>query len=431
MVVANMIGTGIFTSIGFQVMAPPFGIPDAFSILFIWFIGGVLAICGAMSYAEVSTTIRQSGGEYTFLSKIYHPIVGFTSGWVSMVVGFSAAVAALAIAAADYLNPLFLYLFDLESTGIIKPTAIGMILLVTVIQLSGTKYGGTFQNIITYFKVVLIAFFILIPFLFSESSQLSGVSFSPTDNSWNTIFSLPFAGCLVYVMFSYSGWNASSYIVGNLQNPRKDLPFSLITGTFVVMLIYVLLNFVFLYTCSMEELEGKTGIGNIVIGKILGKPWEQIFSGLFAISFMAGINAMFIAGPRVTEQIGRDYRLFSVFNKQNKNEVPIYAILLQTTISISIVLLMNFQTILQYIELTLSLFCLLTVIGVFVLRAKKMGTGETVKTWGYPVTPLLFILITVWMMAFFIINEPIRLLWTFLTILSGVGLYFAAKRFQK
>ena len=429
MVIANMIGTGIFTSIGFQVMNPPIGIPDPFAIMVIWFIGGVFALCGATAYAEVATTFKESGGEYTFLSKIYHPIVGFASGWVSIIVGFSAAIAALALASGDYLMPIMNELLG-SNLPIYTPkvVAILLIILVTLIQLKGVVTGGLFQNIITTIKLLFIVVLIITPFLFLADSGKSHVSFAPTDASWNTIFSLPFAGSLVYVMFAYSGWNSSSYIVGNMENPKKNLPFSLVVGTAIVTLVYLALTGVFMYVCTFDEMRGKVAIGNIVIGKVFGDQAALTFAGLFAIALVSGINAMFIAGPRVAQRMGEDYRIFSFLKGQNEKGAPVNAILLQTLISVCIVLLFDFRMILQYIELTLSIFCLLTVIGVFVIRARKLGDESSIKTWGYPFTPLLFIGVTLWMIYYFVQMEPMRLVWTLVTILIAVVIYLLSPK---
>jgi APA family basic amino acid/polyamine antiporter len=423
MVIANMIGTGIFISIGYQTI----DIPDPFAIMFIWFIGGIFALCGATAYAEVATTFRESGGEYTFLSKIYHPIVGFASGWVSIIVGFSAAIAALALASGDYLMPIITQVFGNDvSPYTPKIVAVSLIFVVTLIQLGGVVTGGLFQNIITTIKLLFIAVLIISPFFFLNKS--SGVSFAPTRHSWDTIFSLPFAGSLVFVMFAYSGWNSSSYIAGNMENPKKNLPFSLVTGTAIVTIIYLLLTGVFMYVCTLEELKEKTTIGNIVIGKVFNDKAALVFAGLFAIALVSGINAMFIAGPRVAQRMGHDYRIFSFLKGQSEKGAPVNAILLQTAISITIIMASNLKVILQYIEITLSIFCLLTVMGVFIIRYRKLGDDSTIKTWGYPFTPILFIGVTLWMIFYFAHLEPMRLFWTLVTILSAVVIYFLSPK---
>jgi APA family basic amino acid/polyamine antiporter len=355
--------------------------------------------------------------------------VGFASGWVSIIVGFSAAIAALALASGDYLMPIMNEMLGSNLPAYVpKVVAISLIMLVTLIQLGGVVTGGLFQNIITTIKLMFILVIIITPFFFLAESGKSHVSFSPTSSSWSTIFSLPFAGSLVYVMFAYSGWNSSSYIAGNMENPKKNLPFSLVTGTAIVTLVYLALTGVFMYVCTFDEMRGKVAIGNIVISKVFNEQAALIFAGLFAVALISGINAMFIAGPRVAQRMGEDYRIFSFLKGQNEKGAPVNAILLQTLISITIVLLFDFRMILQYIELTLSLFCLLTVVGVFVIRARKLGDESSIKTWGYPFTPLLFIGVTLWMILYFVQMEPMRLVWTGVTILSAVVIYFLSPK---
>ena len=430
MVIANMIGTGIFTSLGFQVLDS--GIPDPFAILVIWLLGGVISLCGATAYGEVATTVNRSGGEYTFLSELYHPVLGFTSGWISMIAGFSAAIAGLALATGEYFIPMLGIQHAVwMSIPITKVVATAVILLVVFVQLRGVRFGGMFQNYITYLKVGLIAVFLIMPFIFAGKYEPSGISFSPTGESWDTIFSLSFAGALVWVMFSYSGWNASSYIVGNLENPKRNLPFSLIVGTLIVTVIYFLLNFVFMYACTFEELAptdfARIDIGNVVASKIMGSKVALFFSGVFSIALISGVSAMFIAGPKVIQQIGKDYKAFRVLGTESKAGAPKYAVLTMCAISLILIYTSTFQQIIEYVGITLTMFSLLTVFGVFIIRMKGLGTESTVKTWGYPVTPILFIVLMVWMISFFVYNNPIILAWSLGSMVPGVIIYYATR----
>lgn len=431
MVIANMIGTGIFTSLGFQVLDS--GIPDPFAIMMIWLVGGVIALCGATVYGEVATTVNRSGGEYAFLSEIYHPLLGFISGWISMIIGFSAAIAALSIAAGEYFSPVL----GLEKDAfwnigglhfpIVKLIATLIIVLVVFVHVNGVKFGGVFQNYMTYLKLILIAAFLVIPFLFLGKYEASGISYAPDEDSWSTIFSLPFAGSLVWVMFAYSGWNASTYIVGNLENPRKNLPYSLIAGTLVVTLIYMLLNFVFMYVATFDELALQVDLGNVVAVKILGEKYGLIFSLVFSIALISGVSAMFIAGPRVVQEVGKDYSMFAKLGKQSASGAPKTALLLLMIISVSLVYLLNFQDLIEYIGVTLSIFSLLTVVSVFVLRYRKRLNENTVRSWGFPLTPLVFSAFTIWMIWYFVQIKPIVLVWFLLTILPAILLYFISK----
>ncbi len=429
MVIANMIGTGIFTSLGFQV-DPVYGIPDGFAILVIWILGGIIALCGATVYGEIATTINKSGGEYAFLTELYHPLLGFISGWVSILVGFSAAIAMLALAVGKYFLPLIgaeseaMYL-GVEVSNLI---AFAVICLVLLIQLQGVKVGGRVQNYMTAIKLGLILFFLLMPFIFGGNYEPSNNHFGPDGDSWNTILSLPFAGSLVFVLFAYSGWNASTYIVGSLENPRKNLPFSLIVGTLIVTVLYVLLNLVFLYVSNFEDLAGQLEIGNIVAYKVMGGKWGLVFTSILSLALISGVNAMFIAAPRVVQEIGKDYTLFERLGKESKNGAPKLALLVIFAIASIMVFTVPFNELLEFTGVTLGIFALLTVLGVFILRSRKKRSENTVKSFAYPLTPIIFAGFSLWMIYFFASMKPTVLLWLLILIAPAVLLYYSSGR---
>ena len=430
MVIANMVGTGIFTAIGYQVMNN--GIPDPFSILIIWVIGGLLSLCGAFSYSEVASCINRSGGEYSYLSDLYHPLVGFLSGWTSIIVGFSAAIAALGLAIGEYFLPLIgfdknytlnILYFDIS---IQKLVALGAIIIIAGIHVRGIKFGGIFQNYITFFKLILISLILVLPFLFSDYEH-SNISFLPTAETSKTILSSAFAGSLVWVMFSYSGWNASTYILRNLEKPKKTLPFSLIFGTIFVTIIYVLLNFIFMYVASFKELEGQIDVGNIVMQKVLGKNTALIISGVFSFALLSGLSAMMMAGPRVAEEIGKDFHLFKILAKQNRKGNPTIAIFFIASVSSFLVIFSSFKDMIEYIGIALTIFSFLTVSAVFVIRKKNITNQLGIRCWGYPFTPLLFQFLSLWMMYYFISEDPIKIVWCIITLIPAVLIYYISK----
>lgn len=433
MVIANMVGTGVFTSLGFQVLDYPDGIPNAFAILCLWFVGGIIALSGATVYAEIATTLGESGGEYVFLSRIYHRSLGFVSAWVSLVVGFGSAICLAAIAIGTYSAPLF----GIDTQAVVhvgaleihhyKLVSVIAVFLVTLIHLRGVKAGGAAQNVLTGIKVMLILVFLVAPF-FIPGFVPSSVDFSPSSESFDMIFSTPFAGALVFVMLAYSGWNASAYIAGNLENPKRNLPFSLLVGTGFVMLLYLLLNAVFMYSAEFTELKGKVEIGNEIAVKLFGSQWGMFFSGIFSLALFSTMSAMVIAGPRVYESIGKDYSIFNKLAHKGKGGTPVYAILLQSVLAIVLILFSSFAGMVEYISITLTIFSSLTVFGIFLLRKKYSPEQRQVKAFAFPLTPIVFLAASVWMLWFFIQRSPEALLYTGLTILSGFVLYFIAGR---
>src|SRR6476661_7741991 len=251
-VIANIIGTGIFTSLGFQLT----NIQSGFALLMLWVIGGIAALCGALCYGELAAAMPRSGGEYHFLSKIYHPALGFMAGFVSATVGFAAPVALAALAFGQYFNGVF-------GTGSPMSLSFVVVWIVTVFHVGNLRIGSAFQNVSTLVKLLLIGALIGAGFLIPSKQP---ISFLPAPGDKAAILSGAFAVALVYVMYSYSGWNASAYISSEIKRPEKNVPRSLLTGTGLVIVIYVLLNAIFLVATPTEELKGQLEVA-LVAGK--------------------------------------------------------------------------------------------------------------------------------------------------------------------
>ncbi len=418
LVIANMIGTGVFTSLGYQVGS----IPSGFVILVLWAVGGVVALSGAFTYAEISTTLQKSGGEYNYLGKIFHPALGFAGGWMSLLVGFAGAISAVALAIGEYSSMLL---------GISnKVVAVCAILLVTSIHLFGVKTGGRVQNLLTGMKLLLILFFCTAPFFVADELK-SGISFLPQPGDLELILSSSFAVSLVFVVYAYTGWNAVAYIAGNLENPSKNLPRSLILGTLTVTIVYLALNSMFLYSASFTELNGKNDIGNVVAFKLFGPQIGLAFSTLFSVALLSTLSAMTIAGPRVLEAMGDDYPRLKPFASKNKYDMPYIAILVQASWSIFLVLVSSFKEIIQYISISLSLFSMATVLGIFFIRKKYASEKPPFRVPLFPLPPIVFTLCTCWMIYYVTINDPRIILYTLGTIIPGLIIYFVISRNQK
>lgn len=413
-VIANMIGTGVFTSLGFQVL----GIESGFSILLLWLIGGVLALCGALTYGEIGSAFPESGGEYNYLSKLYHPAVGFLSGWVSVTVGFAAPIAAAAVALAQYVAKIY----PAVNCTLLS---ISVILLITLIHSVNLKAGGLFQRVFTLLKVICIVLFIAFG-LFSAPAHT--VSFSADTAIFKDIFSTAFAGSLIYVTYAYSGWNAAAYISGEMKDARKNLPKALFVGTLIVMVIYTLLNYVFLYTVPLSELKGVIEVGYVSAAKIFGQGTGQFMGLVIALLLVSTISAMILAGPRVMQSMGHHISGLRLFATANKNNVPYIAIIFQSLIALVLVLTSSFQSLITYVSFTLNLFTFLTVFGVFILRYKLPDVKTSYKTPFYPLTPVLFLSIILWILINIVREKPTESLYGLLTVLTGLVIYFVTKK---
>ncbi len=409
-----MIGTGVFTSLGFQAE----GIKSGFALLCLWLVGGILAICGALSYGELAAVMPRSGGEFHYLSKIYHPAVGFLSGWLSATVGFAAPIAAAAMALEKYFSQVFPFF---------PPTAIALTVVigVSLIHTRDVKLGSYFQNSFTLLKVLLIVTLIVCGFLLGHPQD---INFLPANNDLNLIFSSPFAISLVYVMYAYSGWNASIYIASEVKEPEKNVPRSLLAGTLIVLALYLLLNFIFLYTTPIELLAGKLEVGAVAATQIFGELGGKVMSLLISLGLVSAISSMVWAGPRVTQVIGEDIPFFKLLARTNAKGIPYYAILAQLAIVVVLVITSSFESVITYLGFTLTLSSFLTVLGVFVHRFRYPDFPRPYKTWGYPVTPLVFLAISLWMLVFIFTDKREESLAGLGTILLGLPVYFFADK---
>jgi APA family basic amino acid/polyamine antiporter len=399
-VIANMIGTGVFTSLGYQLPA----ISDFSAIISLWLVGGVIALFGAFAYSELGAALPRSGGEYNFLSEIYHPSLG-----------------AAAWALGSY--------FSRVIPGY-SPQMIGavVIILVTIVQSINYAIGGGFQTVATAIKVILIIVFIIFGLLCACNTH---ISIQPTAQTYKDVFSAPFAISLVYVSFAYSGWNASSYIAGEVDNPKRNIPLSILVGTLLVTVLYIMINYVFLRTAPVEEMKGVVDVAFVSAKYIFGDNGAKLISLIISILLVSTISSMVIVGPRVIQMIGEDYTIFRILSRKNSSGIPVLAICLQSAIALVLLFTSSFQMIITYISFTLSLFTTLTVLGVFILRYQRPDLERPYKTWGYPVTPAIFLILNCWFLYFVFKGEPKAALIGLSVVGIGLIVYFVAKILSK
>jgi basic amino acid/polyamine antiporter, APA family len=419
--IANMVGVGVYTSLGYQLL----GINSTLAIIMLWAVGGLVALCGALTYAELAVVFPRSGGEYNFLSRIYHPAIGFLSGWVSITVGFAAPMAASAMAFGDY----FQNILEMDQ----KLLAVLVILGITIINLLSFSVGKKFQASVTIMNISLITAFIVFGWIFSDSAHFK-ISLGEADIA--DCFSQSFAISLIYVSFAYSGWNSITYIADDIDQPQKNIPKILLLGTSVVLLLYVALNFIFLYSTPKEEFliaqpgggwDAQVKIALIAAQNIFHKSGIPFIVMILCIGFIASVNSMMIIGPRVSKVVGKDVPLLRFLSKETNKEVPVISTLVQTGIALLMILTSSFDEIITYIGFTLSIFTTLTVIGVFIIRKRKLNQPGQYKTLGFPLTPIIFISLELWMIYNVVMDKGklIPSLVTLGIILLGLIIYFA------
>lgn len=416
-VISNMIGTGVYTSLGLQAA----GVHSVLALIFIWITGGLVALCGALTYGELAARIPKSGGEYIFLSRIFHPSFGFLSGFISMSIGFAAPMAICAIALGTYAGNLIP----------VSPMVIGIsvILILTILNSSSFRTGANFNFAATSLNILLILTLCVAGFI---KGHHPGFSFTFLQSDFKQILNPSFAVSLVYVSFAYSGWNSAAYITHQVKDPVKNLPKILITGTLIVMTLYTLLNFVFLFTVPLSDLEGKVDIAFISARNIFGQSGGKFVAVLISIGLIASINSLLILGPRVTQAIAEDYSPLRFLGVENKNGSPFFATILLTVVALALIWTSTFEQIMTLIGFTLSLFTIMSVTGVFVLRYKMKKNGENFyHTFGYPFIPIFFILVEGCMMVYVFFNKPVQSMIGIGITLVGLIVYFLLIKSRK
>ncbi|MEM8499215.1 MAG: amino acid permease [Pseudomonadota bacterium] len=412
-IVANMIGTGVFTSLGFQLL----DINSGFLILLLWALGGLSAVCGAMCYAELGSALPRSGGEYNFLSRLLHPAAGFVSGWISLSIGFAAPVALSAITFASYLLPSLGIKYDLA----ISLVAAGLIVGMTVIHARSRTGSALTQQAFTAIKILLIVAFCIAALAFSP--ELQSVRFMPAKDDITTLGSTAFAVSLIYVSYAYTGWNAATYLSGEMENPQRNLPITLIAGTAIVTLLYIALNYVFLKVAPMAQMQGQIEIAYIAAVAAFGERGGQLTGVILALLLVSTVSAMTIAGPRVLQVIGQDFRAFTLFARENASGVPNIAVYFQGAMAVLFVVTSSFESILVFAGMTLALNSFITVATVFVLRRKQFVQTASYTMPLFPIPAVIYLTLTGWTIIFAAMSRPQEAAFSAALIVAGLLVY--------
>lgn len=426
-VVANMIGAGIFTTSGLLMS----GLNSPSLMLILWVVGGIIALCGALSYGELGAAMPGAGGEYLFLSRLYHPMFGFLSGWVSFIVGFSAPIAASAMGFSEYFCRAFPVIPGwLQENGILQQgttktlISVTVILIFTFIHYRGMKTGAIIQNVLTLLKVTLIIFLLLAGFLSGKGdlNNFNSVSGATSDMAgWKTI-----GLSLMWIMFAYSGWNASTYLGAEIKNPLKTLPRSLILGTGIVMFLYLALNALYIYGIKPEEMKGVISVGGLAMGNLFGPAADTLFSLLIAFALFSSLSAFIIIGPRVYYSMAKDGLFFKSVGKIHpKFQVPSNSIVLQAVIAVVLTLSGTFEQVLTYMGFALGIFPILTVSGVFLQRKQN---PNAMKLPGFPIVQIIYIASGIMILVLSFLERPVESSIASLTVIAGIPAYYLFKK---
>jgi APA family basic amino acid/polyamine antiporter len=430
LVVSNMIGTVIFTGTGF--LAGQLGSPNL--VLGIWVVGGIVAFLGAICYSELGINFPSSGGEYVYLTRAFGPTWGFMTGWASFFAGFSAPIAAAALAFSEYLGHFFPALSQ-ENAPVIagsgewairlggaQAIACGLVAVFTVLNILGVQRVARVQNVLTGTKVLVLLAFIVLGFTIGDGSKTHFAMTATRDVATPLI--AQFAISLVWVYVAYSGWNAATYVAEELRHPARNLPMALGIGTALVTALYLLLNLVFLYAAPLEDMKGKEAVGAFAASRLFGPEIAGFFAGLMALSLMSTVNAMVTIGPRVYYAMAGNGAFPAIAGKVHPRfHTPVAAIVAQAVCTM-LMTLTPFPQLVVYIGITLNFFTVMSVIAMLMFRRQRPGWQKLrVVSFGYPLFPVVFILVGTWMTYQGIVLKPYIALATGVTLGTGALVY--------
>jgi APA family basic amino acid/polyamine antiporter len=421
-VIANMIGTGVFTSLGFQLME----IRSTFALLSLWVLGGLIALCGAMTYAELGAAMPRSGGEYNFLTRIYHPVAGFVSGWTSATIGFAAPTALAAMTFSAYLAPSLPWEIGYRTEQAI---AVLLVVLLTIGHSVSRLGSGRLQGLFTLLKIAAIVIFCTAALTIVEVPQ--PVRLLPVAADGPVLTSAAFAVGLIYVSYAYTGWNAATYLSGELEDPQKNLPRILFLGTAVVTALYFMLNYTFLRVAPMDAMTNQVEVGFVAAEHAFGHFGARFAGVALALLLISTVSAMTIAGPRVLQIIGEDFPALRSLAVTNKDGLPYIAIAAQSVLAVLFILTSGFESILVFAGFTLALNSFVTVAGVYVLRARRPDLERPYRTFAYPLTPMIYLLLMGWTLGFVLYSRPVEGLFGLGVIASGAVVYYLSSMAQE
>jgi basic amino acid/polyamine antiporter, APA family len=418
LVISNMIGTGILTTSGF--LAGQLG--SAKWLLLVWGVGAVCALAGAFCYSELGVNFPSSGGEYVYLTEAFGPTWGFMTGWISFFAGFSAPIAAAALAFSDYLGHFYSVL-RLDSTRLGAPQLLASVIIAvfTLINCLGIRRTARVQNVLTSLKIFIILAFLVAGFAFGDGSW-ENFSHPAVRTSVTPLFSQFFLS-LFYIYVAYSGWNAATYVAEELKHPARTLPWSLTYGTALVATLFIALNVLFIYAVPLDEMKGVVAVGALAARHLFGPAIAGIFSAAMALSLLATVNAEVTIGPRVYYAMAKNGAFFKVAAKVDPRwHTPVIAILCQGVCSI-LMTVSPFLNLLLYIGLLLNFFAVLSVGSVFVFRRRPGWQKLGVVSFAYPLLPAFFCAVGIWMTILGVMLRPAVSAAAVVTVAAGAAVY--------
>lgn len=423
-VVSCMVGVGILTTSGYTVAS----VQSNALMIALWGIGGAIALCGALSEAELASALPRSGGDYIFIREAYGPFMGFLTGWVTLVFGFGGPIAAAALTSASYWVAAFHEAGAPAPKHLAPMIASGLILALAAAHMTGARQTVRLQGTTTLAVVVGLILFVIAG-LIAGSGNLDNVADWPEDSGRSRL--IPAIISLIFINYGYIGWNSAAYIAGEVRNPQKTLPRALILGTGAVTLFYLAINFVYALALPASEIVARAGRGDdirpiaeLAARTLFGPSIAAPLSLFIGILLASMVSAFIVAGPRVLREMAREGH-FPRFAARTSERLgtPAIATGIVAMFALALVWTPNFEDLLKYTSIGLATFSLITVSAVFRLRATRPDLPRPYRVPGYPLTPLVFIVASIILILVATWDSPRVAAISFASMLAGAPLY--------
>jgi APA family basic amino acid/polyamine antiporter len=434
-----VIGSGIFLTTGIMAKS----IPSAGLILLAWLVGGLLTLAGALTYAELGAAMPEAGGQYVYLKEAYGPLAGFLFGWTMFFAYQTGVIAALALAFAEYVGH-FIPSLGTENTiltlhiPILKGSlsyslsmgqiaGIGVIIVLSLFNFIGVGLGKLIQNLFTVIKIGTIVCIIVLGFAFGKGAS-PDLMLNPTSMSFGALI-MAFGVSLVAVAWAFDGWNNINFVASEIKNPRRNLPLALIFGTLGITVLYMLINYIYLYALPVPDMAGVVRIAEKVTGTLFSAATGSFISILVLVSVFGSLNGSILVGPRVFYAMAKDGLFFrKVAQVHPRFRTPGFSILFQAIWAALLTLLGTFEQIFTFAMFIAIAFWIVATASVFTLRKKRPDMPRPYKTWGYPVVPAIFIVASCGILLNTLLEKPVEALAGISFTALGIPAYLYWKR---
>ncbi|UCC74629.1 MAG: amino acid permease [Gemmatimonadota bacterium] len=439
MMVGIVIGSGIFLTTGIMAQS----IPSAGLLLLAWLVGGVLTLTGALTFAELGAALPHAGGQYVYLREAYGHLSGFLFGWILFLVSMGGSIAALGVGFAEYVGYFFpalstqrfIFSAELDFLGAGRTYAlsvgqlvgVGVIVLLSAFNYVGVAFGKLIQNVFTVVKIGAILAFIVLGFTIGTTVPID-FTVNPTSLSTGQLF-FGFGVAIIAVSWAFDGWHNVTYIAGEIENPKRNLPVALVAGTLIITSLYVLVNVVYLLALPVPDMVGVVRIAERAATALHGDVAAALISAAVIVSTFGALNGAIFVAPRVYYAMARDGIFFRKVGEVHPRFcTPAFAILLQAVWASLLTLTGSYEQLFTYVVFISFIFWMAAAAAVFVLRRTRPDLPRPYKTWGYPVVPLVFIVSMGTILINTLIARPVESLAGLGITILGVPVYYHWRR---